>query len=47
MLDRLNAHYDMIVKAFADGRVVPFLGAGVNLCGLWEGTARLADGGKP
>jgi hypothetical protein len=29
----LDAHYNMIVKAIADGRVVPFLGAGVNLCG--------------
>jgi hypothetical protein len=29
----------MIVKAFADGRVVPFLGAGVNLCGRPQGVA--------
>ena len=33
MPDIPDAHYDMVVKAIADGRVVPFLGAGVNLCG--------------
>jgi hypothetical protein len=29
----LGVHLDTITKAFLDGRVVPFLGAGVNLCG--------------
>ena len=29
----LDQHYTMVVKAILDGRVVPFLGAGVNLCG--------------
>ena len=27
------SHYDTILRATADGRVVPLLGAGVNLCG--------------
>jgi hypothetical protein len=39
--DELDAHYKTIVKAFSDGRVVPFLGKGANLCGrpvgaLWQ-----------
>jgi SIR2-like domain len=29
----LEAHYRTVVKAIFDGRVVPLLGAGVNLCG--------------
>jgi hypothetical protein len=29
----LDMHYRMLLKALLDGRVVPFLGAGVNLCG--------------
>jgi hypothetical protein len=29
----LEMHYRMLIKALIDGRVVPFLGAGVNLCG--------------
>ncbi len=29
-----EAHYRMIAKRILDGAVVPFLGAGVNLCGL-------------
>jgi hypothetical protein len=33
----LEAHLAMICKAIADGRVVPFLGAGANLCGRPEG----------
>jgi hypothetical protein len=32
-MPELDAHYEMLIKAIADGRVVPFLGAGVNLCG--------------
>jgi hypothetical protein len=32
MPDPLEAHYKMVAKAISDGRVVPFLGAGVNLC---------------
>jgi hypothetical protein len=37
--DPLDAHYRMVIKAITDGRVVPFLGAGVNLCGRPEGIA--------
>jgi len=33
MPDIPDAHYDMVVNAIANGRVIPFLGAGVNLCG--------------
>jgi hypothetical protein len=29
----LEQHYNSVVKALVDGRLVPFLGAGVNLCG--------------
>jgi hypothetical protein len=36
--DPLEAHYKTVLKAIADGRMVPFLGAGVNLCGRPEGT---------
>ncbi len=32
-LDELAAHYTTIIKAFSDGRAVPFLGVDVNLCG--------------
>jgi hypothetical protein len=31
--DPLQAHYEMVIKAMFEGRVVPLLGAGVNLCG--------------
>jgi hypothetical protein len=37
MPNSLDAHYKMVVKAITDGRVVPFLGAGVNLCGRPKG----------
>lgn len=36
--DELDAHYKTVVKAFSDGRVVPFLGVGVNQCGRHDGT---------
>jgi hypothetical protein len=32
-IDSLDAHYAAIAKTFAEGRVVPFLGEGANLCG--------------
>ncbi len=31
--DAFDAHYEAVVKALSEGRIVPFLGAGVNLCG--------------
>jgi hypothetical protein len=33
MPDAAEAHYNILIKAITDGRVVPFFGAGVNLCG--------------
>ncbi len=33
MPEYLTAHYQLITKALAGGRVIPFFGAGVNLCG--------------
>ena len=33
MTDSLDAHYNSVIKGLIDGRVVPFLGAGVNLVG--------------
>jgi class 3 adenylate cyclase len=33
ILESLNAHYDMIIKTILEGRVVPFIGEGANLCG--------------
>jgi hypothetical protein len=32
-LPQLDAHYRMVLSPLLEGRVVPFLGAGVNLCG--------------
>lgn len=32
-LPQLEAHYRMVLRPLLEGRVVPFLGAGVNLCG--------------
>lgn len=32
MPDSLDQHYDMVIRETIAGRVVPFLGAGVNLC---------------
>jgi hypothetical protein len=39
MADALETHCRTIVKAMAEGRVVPLLGAGVNLCGRPAGVA--------
>ncbi|MDE3090270.1 MAG: SIR2 family protein, partial [Chloroflexota bacterium] len=39
MIDSLDAHYQIVLKAILDGRLVPFFGAGVNLCGRPEGVA--------
>ncbi|MFQ5342890.1 MAG: SIR2 family protein [Anaerolineae bacterium] len=33
MPDPLDLHYSVVVRAITAGRVVPFFGAGVNLCG--------------
>lgn len=39
MSDGLDAHYTMLIRELTTGRVVPFLGAGVNLCDRPEGAA--------
>lgn len=39
MSDALDQHYQTIIKARLDGRLVPFFGAGVNLCDRPEGSA--------
>ena len=53
MIDTIEAHYRQVAKAMvSDGRVVPLLGAGVNLCGRpvdgpWQQGARyLPSGGE-
>jgi len=42
--DALDEHYWEIVQEMAEGRVVPLLGAGVNLCGRSEKTDWKRDG---
>ncbi|MBI3799631.1 MAG: SIR2 family protein [Deltaproteobacteria bacterium] len=47
----LDAHYTRVLKAIVDGRVVPFLGAGVNLwerlpAGPWRRGQDLPSGGQ-
>ena len=39
MSDPLDTHYNTIVNAITNGRVVLFFGAGINLCGRPEDTA--------
>jgi hypothetical protein len=39
MANQLDAHYEMVVKAITQGQVIPFLGAGVNVCGRPKGVA--------
>ncbi len=39
MSDPLDPHYNIVIKALTDGRVVPFFGAGVNLVGRPAGEA--------
>jgi hypothetical protein len=38
MSDPLDSHYDTVINAMIDGRVVPFLGAGANKCGRPKGS---------
>jgi hypothetical protein len=46
MVDPQDAelHYKLVVKALGEGRLIPFLGAGVNMCGRPEG--ELWEAGK-
>ena len=51
MSDVLDAHYNSVIKAITDGRVVPFFGAGVNLVGRpkngqWQHGQYLPSGGE-
>jgi SIR2-like domain len=39
MAEPTETHYRILAKAIAEGRVVPLLGAGVNLCGRPRGAA--------
>ena len=39
MPDSLDAHYKLVMKQITEGNVVPFLGAGANLCGRPDGAA--------
>ena len=39
MPPQLEAHYQMVLRALVEGRVIPLLGAGVNRCGRPDGTA--------
>ena len=36
---QLEAHYQMVLRALVEGRVIPLLGAGVNRCGRPDGSA--------
>jgi hypothetical protein len=38
MAEPTETHYRIVAKAFAEARVIPLLGAGVNLCGRPHGT---------
>ena len=51
MPDLLDAHYQAVIKAMLDGRLVPFFGAGVNLCdrpkdAAWQQGQNLPSGGE-
>ena len=51
MTDSLDAHYPLVLKAITDGRLIPFLGAGANLCGrppgeTWQLGTYLPSGGE-
>ncbi len=51
MSDPLDAHYQLVLKAIIDNRLIPFFGAGVNLCGRphgasWKCNTHLPSGGE-
>jgi hypothetical protein len=43
MVDELVTHYQDVADELFEGNVIPFLGAGANLCGR-PAEARLTDG---
>src|SRR4051812_48384720 len=50
-LPDLSEHFDAVIRRLQRGRVVPFLGAGVNRCGRpdgvsWQAAGFLPDGGE-
>jgi hypothetical protein len=51
MTDSLDAHYPLVLKAITEGRLIPFFGAGANLCGRptdakWQQGTYLPSGGE-
>ncbi len=51
MSDPLDQHYQLVLKAITGGRLIPLLGAGVNLCGRtgsvnWQFAHALPSGGE-
>ena len=51
MPDALDLHYRLVARAITDGRVVPFFGAGANLCGrpageMWRPGQYLPSGSE-
>jgi hypothetical protein len=51
MPDALDLHYRLVARAITDGRVVPFFGAGANLCGrpageMWRPGEYLPSGSE-
>ncbi len=51
MPDPLDQHYQLVLKAITGGRLIPLLGAGVNLCGRtgsvnWQFAHALPSGGE-
>lgn len=51
MPDSFDAHYQVVLKAILDGRLIPFFGAGANLCGrpqgmAWQRGVYLPSGGE-
>ena len=52
MPDPSTSHYGMVVREMAEGRVVPLLGAGANLCDRpsdqpWDNSLFGTLGGEP
>ena len=46
MLDALQMHYETVASAIAAGEVIPFFGAGVNMCGRPPGAQWQRDGAQ-
>ncbi len=51
MQGSLDTHYQLILQAITNGRLIPLLGAGVNLCGrpigkIWQRGNSLPSGGE-